>query len=128
MGSLLLTAGSPGLRHSLPNARIMIHQPHGGAEVCKMMHLSCPLRFVFVFIYSQGQATDIEIQANEILKLKKQLTYLYVKHTKQTFELLHGKMERDTFLSPDDAKALGLIDSVLEHPPATVPDDNQSTN
>lgn len=99
MGSLLLAAGAPGMRHSLPNARIMIHQPSGGA---------------------QGQATDIEIQAQEIIKLKKQLTEIYVKHTTQEYQLLYDKMERDTFLSPDEAKNLGLIDSVLVHPPKTV--------
>lgn len=98
MGSLLLAAGAPGLRHSLPNARIMIHQPSGGTS---------------------GQATDIEIQAQEIMKLKKQLTEIYVKHTSQAYEVLYNKMERDTFLSPDEAKSLGLIDSVLVHPPKT---------
>lgn len=96
MGSLLLAAGAPGLRHSLPNSRIMIHQPSGGAS---------------------GQATDIQIQANEIIKMKQQLTEIYVKHTKQEYQLLYGKMERDTFLSPVEAKELGLIDTVLEHPP-----------
>lgn len=96
MGSLLLAAGAPGLRHSLPNSRIMIHQPSGGA---------------------QGQATDIQIQANEILKTKQQLTEIYAKHTGQEYALLHAKMERDTFLSPVEAKELGLIDTVLEHPP-----------
>uniref|UniRef100_A0A1L8DTT8 ATP-dependent Clp protease proteolytic subunit n=1 Tax=Nyssomyia neivai TaxID=330878 RepID=A0A1L8DTT8_9DIPT len=96
MGSLLLAAGAPGMRHSLPHARIMIHQVSGGA---------------------QGQATDIQIQAEEIIKLKKLLTNIYVKHTKQTYDLLHAKMERDTFLTPEEAKNLGLIDSVLEHPP-----------
>uniref|UniRef100_A0A6B2E7C9 ATP-dependent Clp protease proteolytic subunit n=1 Tax=Phlebotomus kandelakii TaxID=1109342 RepID=A0A6B2E7C9_9DIPT len=96
MGSLLLAAGAPGMRHSLPHARIMIHQVSGGA---------------------QGQATDIQIQAEEIIKLKKVLTNIYAKHTKQPFDLLHGKMERDTFLNPEEAKGLGLIDSVLEHPP-----------
>lgn len=97
MGSLLLAAGAPGMRHSLPNARIMIHQPSGGA---------------------QGQATDIQIQAEEIQKLKKQLTEIYAKHTKQPFELLYNKMERDSFLNPEDAKALGIIDLVLDHPPS----------
>lgn len=97
MGSLLLAAGAPGMRHALPNARIMIHQPSGGA---------------------QGQATDIVIQAEEIQKLKKQLTEIYAKHSKQSYSELLAKMERDTFLSPEDAKNLGLIDSVLEHPPS----------
>jgi ATP-dependent Clp protease, protease subunit len=97
MGSLLLAAGEPGMRHSLPNSRIMIHQPSGGA---------------------QGQATDIQIQAEEILKIKKKLTQIYVKHTGQPFDLLMSKMERDHFLDPEEAKQLGLIDSVLEHPPS----------
>lgn len=108
MGSLLLAAGAPGLRHSLPNSRIMIHQPSGGAS---------------------GQATDIQIQANEIIKMKKQLTEIYVKHTKQEYDLLYSKMERDTFLSPVEAKELGLIDTVLEHPPnAALATDGESGN
>lgn len=98
MGSLLLAAGAPGLRHSLPNSRIMIHQPSGGAS---------------------GQATDIQIQAEEILKIKKKLTEIYAKHTNQPYELLMSKMERDTFMDPEEAKQLGLIDSVLEHPPSS---------
>lgn len=102
MGSLLLAAGANGMRHSLPNARIMIHQPSGGVS---------------------GQATDIQIQADEILKLKKQLADIYVKHTNQSFDLLSAKMERDTFLSPVEAKNLGLIDSVLVHPPKSVGDE-----
>ncbi|XP_063699229.1 ATP-dependent Clp protease proteolytic subunit, mitochondrial [Culicoides brevitarsis] len=106
MGSLLLAAGAPGMRHALPNARIMIHQPSGGA---------------------QGQATDIQIQAEEILKLKKQLTGIYAKHSGQNLDVLTAKMERDTFLSPDEAKSLGLIDSVLEHPPSAAPTENTST-
>lgn len=102
MGSLLLAAGEPGMRHSLPNARIMIHQPSGGAS---------------------GQASDIQIQAEEILKIKKKLTNIYAKHTNQEFDLLTAKMERDTFLDPEEAKQLGLIDSVLEHPPSVAKDD-----
>ncbi|KAL5281685.1 CLPP family protein [Megaselia abdita] len=102
MGSLLLAAGEPGMRYSLPNARIMIHQPSGGA---------------------QGQATDIQIQAEEIIKLKKQLTKIYVKHTSQDFEILMQKMERDNFMSPDEAKLLGLIDHVLAHPPSAADED-----
>lgn len=96
MGSLLLAAGEPGMRHSLPNSRIMIHQPTGGAY---------------------GQATDIQIQAEEIQKLKTKLTHIYAKHTKQTFDILLAKMERDTFLDPEEAKQLGIIDEVLEQPP-----------
>ncbi|XP_055544212.1 ATP-dependent Clp protease proteolytic subunit, mitochondrial [Wyeomyia smithii] len=98
MGSLLLAAGSPGMRHSLPNARIMIHQPSGGA---------------------QGQATDIQIQAEEILKLKRQLTEIYAKHTNTAADVLYAKMERDTFLNPEEAQKLGIIDTVLEHPPSS---------
>lgn len=101
MGSLLLAAGEPGMRHSLPNSRIMIHQPSGGAN---------------------GQATDIQIQADEIMKIKKKLTNIYAKHTSQEYDLLMAKMERDTFLDPEEAKALGLIDSVLEHPPSVAKD------
>lgn len=98
MGSLLLAAGEAGMRHSLPNSRIMIHQPSGGTS---------------------GQATDIQIQAEEILKIKKKLTAIYAKHSNQPVELLHNKMERDTFMDPEEAKELGLIDSVLEHPNPT---------
>lgn len=99
MGSLLLAAGAPGMRHALPNARIMIHQPSGGAH---------------------GQATDIQIQAEEIGKLKRRLTEIYVKHTGQEYDVLHERMERDNYLNPEEAKALGLVDEVLEHPPATI--------
>lgn len=106
MGSLLLAAGAPGMRHALPNARIMIHQPSGGA---------------------QGQATDIQIQAEEILKLKKQLAGIYAKHSGQSMDVLTAKMERDMFLSPEEAKGMGLIDSVLEHPPSSVPDNKTSS-
>ncbi|XP_058446303.1 ATP-dependent Clp protease proteolytic subunit, mitochondrial [Malaya genurostris] len=98
MGSLLLAAGAAGMRHSLPNARIMIHQVSGGAT---------------------GQATDIQIQAEEILKLKGKLTGIYAKHTKTAADILFSKMERDTFLSPEEAQALGIIDTVLEHPPSS---------
>lgn len=96
MGSLLLAAGSPGMRHSLPNSRIMIHQPSGGA---------------------QGQATDIQIQAQEILKIKHQMNQIYVKHTGQPLEFVEKNMERDNFMSPHEAKTFGLIDKILEHPP-----------
>ncbi|XP_055333376.1 ATP-dependent Clp protease proteolytic subunit 2-like [Paramacrobiotus metropolitanus] len=99
MGSLLLAAGAPGMRHSLPNARIMIHQPSGGA---------------------QGQATDIMIHAEEIIKIKRQLINIYVKHTGQPYKKLEDAMERDRFLSPKDALEFGLIDKILEHPPPPV--------
>lgn len=96
MASLLLAAGTPGMRHSLPHARIMIHQPHGGAH---------------------GQATDIQIQAEEILRLKDRLTHLYVKHTGTVLEKIGPMMERDKFMDANDAKEIGLIDKVLTSPP-----------
>merc|ERR1712029_965359 len=96
MGSLLLAAGTKGMRHSLPNARIMVHQPSGGA---------------------QGQATDIQIQAEEIIKLKRQLNEIYVKHTGRDLSFIEQNMERDKFMSPVEAKEFGLIDKILEHPP-----------
>ncbi|MCD8496934.1 MAG: ATP-dependent Clp endopeptidase proteolytic subunit ClpP [Alphaproteobacteria bacterium] len=97
-GSLLLMAGEAGKRYSLPNSRIMIHQPSGGAR---------------------GQATDIEIQAQEILRLRKMLNDLYVKHTGQKLTAIEKGMERDNFMGPKEAKAFGLIDHVVErHPDA----------
>jgi ATP-dependent Clp protease protease subunit len=92
MGSLLLCAGAKGKRFSLPNSRIMIHQPSGGA---------------------QGQATDIEIQAREILALRARLNEIYVKHTGQPLEVISAAVERDKFLSPSEAKEFGLIDEVV---------------
>ncbi|KAJ2953157.1 hypothetical protein O0L34_g728 [Tuta absoluta] len=100
MGSLLLAAGAPGMRHALPNSRIMIHQPSGGVR---------------------GQATDIQIQAEEILKLKAQINSLYVRHTGLPAEKIQLSMERDCFMSPTEAKKFGLIDKVLEHPPQLTP-------
>ena len=97
MGSLLLAAGAHGKRFSLPNARIMIHQPSGGA---------------------QGQATDIEIQAREILSTRARLNEIYVKHTGQLLETISTAVERDNFLSPVQAKEFGLIDEVvISRPP-----------
>lgn len=96
MGSLLLAAGTPGMRHSLPNARIMVHQPSGGAR---------------------GQATDIAIQAEEILKLKRQINNIYAKHTGQPLETIESAMERDRYMSPMEAQDWGIIDKVLVHPP-----------
>ncbi|XP_049416288.1 ATP-dependent Clp protease proteolytic subunit, mitochondrial [Epinephelus fuscoguttatus] len=96
MGSLLLAAGTSGMRHSLPNARIMVHQPSGGAR---------------------GQATDIAIQAEEILKLKRQINNIYAKHTGQLLETIESVMERDRYMSPMEAQDFGLIDRVLVHPP-----------
>ena len=95
-GSLLLMAGQKGKRFSLPNSRIMIHQPSGGA---------------------QGQATDIEIHAREILQTRARLNQMYVKHTGRTIEEIEKAMERDKFFSPDEAKEFGLIDEVLENRP-----------
>ena len=91
--SLLLMAGAKGKRYALPNSRVMIHQPSGGA---------------------QGQATDIEIQAREILYLRSRLNQIYVKHTGQALEQIERDMERDRFMSGEDAKAYGLIDAVLD--------------
>jgi ATP-dependent Clp protease protease subunit len=94
MGSLLATAGAPGKRRMLPNARHMIHQPSGGAG---------------------GQATDMEIQVREIIKMKKSLTELYVKHNSKgkTYEQLLADMERDKFMSAEEALAYGLIDEIV---------------
>jgi len=93
MGSLLLTAGAHGKRFCLPNSRIMIHQPSGGY---------------------QGQATDIEIHAQETLALKRRLNEIYVKHTGQKLSVIEKSMERDNFMSPEKAKDFGLIDEVIE--------------
>ena len=95
MGSLLAQAGAAGKRHMLPNARHMIHQPSGGAR---------------------GQATDIQIQAKEILKMKENLTNIYVKHNSKgkTFEQLTADMERDFFMSAEEALEYGLIDKIIE--------------
>lgn len=98
MGSLLLCAGSEGKRYALPHSRIMIHQPliMGGGI--------------------QGQVSDIEIHAKEMIKTKKKLTDIYVKHTGREFDLLTSAMDRDKYLSPEEAKdEFGLIDSVVEH-------------
>jgi len=92
-GSLLLMAGAKGKRFSLPNSRIMIHQPSGGA---------------------QGQATDIEIQAREILYIRQRLNQLYVDHSGQPLEKIERDMERDRFMNPVEAKEYGLIDQVLD--------------
>ena len=93
MGSFLLAAGEKGKRYSLPNSRIMVHQPSAGF---------------------QGQATDIEIHANEVLALKKRLNEIYSKHTGQTIENIKMALERDNFMTPESAKKFGLIDEVVE--------------
>ncbi len=104
MGSLLLTAGAKGARYALPNARIMIHQPSGGF---------------------QGQATDIEIHAKEILSLKARLNNIYVKHTGQKLANIEKNMERDNFMSAETAKDFGLIDEVVESRVALPGDDEK---
>ena len=96
MGSFLLMAGAKGKRLSLPNSRIMLHQPSGGA---------------------QGQATDIEIHAREILKTREQLNRIYADRTGQTLEKIQSDVERDFFLDPQEAKAYGLIDQVIDKRP-----------
>lgn len=93
MGSLLLAAGAAGKRFALPHSRIMIHQPSGGA---------------------QGQATDIEIHAREILRMREDLNLIYVKHTGRKLKDIEKAMERDNFLSPEEAKKFGLIDQIVE--------------
>lgn len=92
MGSLLLAAGAPGKRFCLPNSRIMIHQPSGGCR---------------------GQATDIEIHAREILDLRQRLNGIYVKHTHRKLAEIEKAMERDNFMSPEEAKNFGLIDEII---------------
>lgn len=93
MGSFLLTAGTPGKRSALPHSRIMIHQPSGG---------------------TQGTASDIEIQAREILYLRNQINEIYAKHTGQALETIERDIDRDRFMTSEDAKAYGLIDTVFE--------------
>ena len=92
MGSFLLAAGTKGKRLSLPNSRIMVHQPSAGF---------------------QGQATDIEIHANEVLSLKKRLNEIYSKHTNKSVDEIKSALERDNFMTPDNAKDFGLIDKVV---------------
>jgi ATP-dependent Clp protease protease subunit len=105
MGSLLMTAGEKGKRFSLPNSRIMVHQPSGGA---------------------QGQATDIEIQAREILALRARLNNIYVHHTGQTLDVIEKVMERDKFMTADEAKEFGLIDEVVNKRP--IPEGDSSAS
>src|SRR5215831_7641877 len=99
MGSLLLAAGAKGKRFSLPNANIMIHQPSGGF---------------------QGQASDIEIQAREILRLRARLNEIYVRHTGQSVDVIAAAVERDRFMTPMEAKEFGIIDEVVESRPTTI--------
>ncbi|MEM6489652.1 MAG: ATP-dependent Clp protease proteolytic subunit [Pseudomonadota bacterium] len=92
MGSLLLAAGQADMRFSLPNSRVMVHQPSGGA---------------------QGQASDIEIQAREVMNLKRRLNEIYVKHTGQDYDSVEAALDRDRFMTPDQAKEWGLIDNIV---------------
>ena len=96
MGSLLLAAGAEGQRYSVPNSRIMIHQPSGGFS---------------------GQATDVEIHAREILALRARLNDIYVRHTKLSLKKIENAMDRDKFLTPEEAKDFGLIDEVVTSRP-----------
>ncbi len=93
MGSLLLTAGNKGMRYSLPNSRIMVHQPSGGF---------------------QGQASDIERHAQDIIKMKRRLNEIYVEHSGQPYEVIEKTLDRDHFMSPEEAVGFGLIDKVLD--------------
>ncbi len=99
MGSLLLAAGAKGKRYALPNARVMIHQPHGG---------------------TQGQAADIEIHAREILALRDRLNAIYAEHTGQDLDVIEQNMDRDKFLTPEEAQAFGIIDEIVVHRPAAL--------
>ena len=93
MGSLLLAAGEPGMRFSLPNSRIMVHQPSGGF---------------------QGQASDIELQAKEIIELKKRLNLIYVKHCGQKLDKVESSLDRDNFMTPSEALSWGIVDEIIE--------------
>jgi len=95
-GSMLLMAGAEGKRFALPNAKIMVHQPSGGF---------------------QGQATDIEIHAREIIRTRARLNELYARHTGQKLSVIEDAMERDRFMSAEEAKAFGLVDEVITHRP-----------
>jgi len=101
MGSLLLTAGAKGKRFALPNSRIMIHQPSGG---------------------TQGQAADIDIQAKEILRLRDRLNRIYEHHTGQALDVIERSMDRDRYMSPEDAKEFGIIDEVVAGRPPLAKD------
>ncbi len=105
MGSLLLAAGEKGMRYTLPNARIMLHQPSGGV---------------------QGQVSDIEIHAREMLKMRERLNKIYAKHTGQDISKIESYVDRDKFLSPEEAKEFGIIDEVVVTRPAPEDEDGES--
>ncbi len=105
MGSLLMAAGAPGKRYSLPHSRIMVHQPSGGFS---------------------GQATDIEIHAREILTLRGRLNEIYVKHTGKQIDEIESAMERDKFMAPEEAREFGIIDEVVAERPVPADGDNGS--
>jgi ATP-dependent Clp protease protease subunit len=96
MGSLLLTAGAKGARYALPTSRIMLHQPSGGF---------------------QGQASDIERHAEDIIKMKRRLNEIYVKHTGRNYETIERTLDRDFFMTPEEAKEFGIVDSVIAKRP-----------
>jgi len=102
MGSLLLCSGAKGKRYALPNSRVMVHQPSGGA---------------------QGQAADIEIQAKEILTLRHRLNQIYERHTGQTLAAIEAKLERDSYMSAEEARDFGIVDQVVENRPQAMTDD-----
>ena len=106
MGSMLLTAGEKDKRFALPNSRIMVHQPSGGA---------------------QGQVTDIEIQAREMVALRERLNMIYVEHTGQDLKSIEDALERDRFLTPEEAVEFGLIDEVVTKRPLEESDDGSSS-
>lgn len=107
MGSLLLCAGAAGKRYALPNSRVMVHQPSGGA---------------------QGQASDIEIQAREILKIRERLNLIYVEHTGKSLDEIEKALDRDSYLSADEAKDFGLIDEVVDARPALEGDEDSASS
>ena len=96
MGSLLLSAGEPGMRFALPNARVMVHQPSGGY---------------------QGQVTDILIHAREVESLKRRLNEIYVRHTGKDYKIIEEALERDNFMTADGAKDFGIVDQVMDKRP-----------
>jgi ATP-dependent Clp protease, protease subunit len=106
MGSFLLAAGEPGMRYAMTNARVMIHQPSGGA---------------------QGQASDIALQAQEILRIRASMNQLYSKYTGKEIAVIEKAMERDNFMTAEEAKAFGLIDEVFDKRPAAT-EDSPSTS